>query len=1215
MRDTTGNGWADETFRPRTTDPADALNPAGLMTGSDHTRVTNVASPVWEVWREQLAQLGGENPLLNLPSEPRIELSTGHPGGLARFFSGTPTFLRNLVRDDVALHRARNSAIQISDKNVELAAARGIDSVHLAVGIVEWSNGDRSFCAPMLVRPVAMHRRGDDVELQLLGTLTLNPALVRELHAQFGIALDEQTFVALTNENGSFRPNGALDRLRGLIAHLDDVAVTPTLAVANLSDVAFEMSKAAATLDHPVLDVLGGNANAERLVHESHSAVDPGDSDTRSLDTDRLLLDADHEQERIVAHIVAGNSVVVATPAGSGTTQTVVNAVGELVRAGKSVLVVGPRRARLEAIRRRFRDLNLDGLGVSPVSAKADLIRSISRIEKTDLPATANVDSALQRMRTVLLEYRTALSQPDPRFGASVLDAIRELTRLANSGDAVNEITLDLETVVALSGGMDEAVQVLVDIAELGQFDPAASESAWRDANFTEADDAAAALASASRLEGVSLPSIEALAHEVLGPTPLGVGVSVDDVRVRVELLHGIADTLDKFTPELFDRSIGDFAKAYGPKEAGDRTPALARRRLKKLAKEFVRPGAHVSDMPAALERAHDQRAQWNAMVNAAYRPSVPAGLMSLAAQLPEVLADIGTLNRAFDRRLDHMAFAQLAEFAAALAQDAAGIEKIHERGSRTDSIRTRGLEPLLPAFAGRIVTRDIIESELKLAWWRGVLEAIIADRQQLLGADTSVLDRLEHDFNLVDRAHITGNSHKTAHALAEAWRIAIRDLPDEVARLKAALKRPHENARQIRDAAPTLVDVLAPVWCASPYSVGKLGKGHAFDVVILVDAAAMSEAEAAPAIARGGQIVAFGDRVTDQPSSFTITPSITEPHSDLPQSVLTALASRIPVLTLTNSYRPLGTSLAAQISHHLYAGALSSWPLAESSLGGSGLTLIGIDGGGPLDERTGRIEGVQFEVDAVVANVIEHATLHPDETLMVVSASTVTAARIHDAIQAVLPANRTLQDFFARHSDEPFIVITLSQASAVSRDRVIFSVGFGRSPHGRVLSDLGVLSSAHGSRLVAVAVTRAKHHLTVISCLTTAELREGRMSDGARALGEFIDDTLAYVAPSATHHPLLDDLGRRLEQRGLALLADVPGVPLAARIGDECVAIDIDDSLMSLSLREGLRIRPAMLARCGWRYERVHELELFLSPDFVADRIVKALRGGQATA
>ena len=1215
MRDTTDSGWADGNDLPRIADPLDASNPAGLMTGSIDTRVSNVATPVWDEWREQLSLLGGDNPLLHFPREPRIELSTGHPGGLARFFSGNPTFLRNLVRDDVALHRAKNSAILISDKNVELAAARGIDSVHLAVGTVEWSNRGQSFCAPMLIRPVAMHRRGDDVELQLRGSLTLNPALVRELHEQFGIALDDRTFVALTNDNGSFRPNGALDRLRGLIAHLDDVSVTPTLAVANLSDVAFEMSSAAEFLDHPILDVLGGNNNAQRFVHESHSAVDPGHPDTRSLDTDRLILDADQEQERIVAHIVAGNSVVVATPAGTGTTQTIVNAIGELVRTGKSVLVVGPRRARLEAIRRRFRDLSLDGIGVSPSSIKSDLIRSISRIEKTATPATTNVDAALERMRTVLLEYRTALSDPDPRFGVSVLDAIRELTRLSNSGLALNEIALEPETVVAVTAGMDDAIDALMEIAELGQFDPSSIDSAWRDANFTAADDAATALASASRLEGVSLPSLESLAAEILGPTPLGIGVSVDDVRVRVELLNGIAETLDKFTPELFDRSIGDFVIAYSPKTVGDKTPALARRRLKKLAKEFVRPGAHISDMVGSLRRADEQRAQWSAMVNAAYRPSVPSGITSLATLLPEVLSDIGTLNRAFDRRLDQMPFSDLATFAASLAKDADGIDTIHERSSRTDSIRAKGLAPLLSAFAGRIVTREIVESELKLAWWRGVLEAIIADRQQLLGADTSILDRLENDFTLVDRAHITGNSHKTAHALAEAWRIAVRDLPDEVAGLRLALKGGHATVDRLSDVAPTLVDVLAPVWCVSPYSVKSLAKGQSFDVVMLVDAAAMSEAEAAPAIARGGQIVAFGDPVTDQPTPFTITPGAPDGSDGAWASILDALAARLPALTLTTSYRPLGTSLAAQISTHLYSGAVSSWPLAESSIGGSGLTFIGVDGAAPLNERTGRIEGVQSEVDAVVANVIEHATLHSDETLMVVSASAVTSSRIQEAIQAILPANRTLQDFFGRHDDEPFIVVTLNQASAITRDRVIFSVGFGRSPHGRVLSDLGALSLSNGPRLVAIAMTRATHHLTVVSCLTTAELREARMSAGARALGEFIDDTLAHVPAPTAHHPLLDDLGRRLERRGLVLLADVPGVPLAARSGDECVAIDIDDSVMNFSLREGLRIRPAMLARCGWTYERVHELELFLSPDFVADRIIKALRGGQDPA
>jgi hypothetical protein len=1204
-------GWSDG----ENPQPDAMVDPAGLTTGSTETIVTNVAEPVWDAWRKRLVELGGTNPLLHFPDHAAIELSTGHPGGLARFFSGTPTFLRNLVRDDVALHRARNTAIRINDKNVELAAARGINSVYLAVGTVEWTNGSESFKAPMLVRPISMHRRGDDIELQLTGSLRLNRALARELAYQFGVALDEQTFVALTNDNGSFRPNGALDRLRGLIAHIEGATVSPTLAVANLSDVASEMLSAARVLDHPLLDALGGNANATKILTESHAAVDPGDSDTRSLETDALMLDADTEQERIIAHIVAGNSIVVGTPSGAGATQTVVNALGELMRAGKSVLVVGPRRARLDSVRRRLRGIGLDGVGVSPSSLTFDLIRSISRIEKTPVPNTADVDSALLRMRTILREYRTALAQPDARFGVSVLDALRELARLANDADATNEVTLDTASVIALTNSMPETIDALLAIAQLGQFDAESGSSPWLTAHFATADQASLAYQAARRLDSTVLTALDTIATEVLGPTPLGAGLTFADVNVRLELFQGLADTLDKFTPELFDRSIGDLVEAYGPKNPENRTPAVTRRRLKKLAKECLRPGAHVPDMFDALSRAAEQRTLWNQLVAAAYRPSVPAGLAQLAEALASVGDDIDTLSHVFDRRLDTAPRADLISFVRGLASDSASIETIHERSERGESIRARGLEPLLESFAGRIVTREIIKSELTLAWWRGVLEAIIAERRQLLGADTNVLDRLENDYRLVDQAHVTGNSHKLAHTLAESWRIALRDFPDQAQALKVALKAGNATAAHLRDVAPSLLDIVAPVWVVSPYAVSQLAPDHRFDVVVLVDGAALSEAEAAPAIARGGQIVAFGDPIADQPTPFVITPTDTPPTASTVPSVLAKLAQHVPTHTLTRSYRPLGTALAAQISAHLYSNSLSSWPLAEASLGQSGLTFIGVDGSAPLDERTGRIEAAQVELDAVVANVIEHATLHPEESLMVVSASTVTVDRIHDSIQSVLPANRTLQDFFARHEDEPFVVITLQQASAVTRDRVIFSLGFGRSPHGRVLSDLGALSTEDGKRLVAVAVTRANHHLTVISSLTTAELREERMSAGAQSLGEFIDDTLSYVPPVRASHPLLDDLGRRLEQRGAVLIADVPGIPLAARVGDVCIAIDIDDNLLTLNLREGLRIRPAMLERCGWKYARVHELQLFLSPDIVADRIVKAIGGGQATA
>jgi hypothetical protein len=1205
------NDWTGDLYRAL----SEFDDPSNLVTGNPTTTVTNVAATAWDRWREELATLGGENPLLHFPRDIAIELSTGHPGGLARFFAGTPTLLRNLVRDDVALHRARHRASRIADKAVELSAARGIDSVYLAVGLVSWTNRDEHFTAPMLLRPVTMHRRGDDLEVQLTGALHLNPALARELAYQFGVALDERAFVALTNDNGSFRPNGALDRLHGLIAHIDGAMVVPTLAIANLSDVAAQMVSAATVLDHPLLDTIGGNPNTGRLLAESHAAVDPGNSDTRSLDTDSLLLDADAEQERIVAHIVAGNSIVVGTPSGSGATQTIVNSIGELIRTGKRVLVVGPRRARLDDIRRQFRSLGLDGLAATPSSVKGDLIRSISRIEKSPVPNTLDVDSALLRMRSVITDYRAALTQPDPRFRVSVLDAIRELARLANTTDATNEVSLDVNAVTALTTSMDGVVSTILAAADLGQFHAARAQSPWSSAHFDNAESASAAFAAATRLDSVGLPTLESAAREILEPSPLGSGTTLSDLRVRLDILRGIGATLDKFTPELFDRSIDDFRAAFAPKSRDNALPGSQRRRLKKLAKEFVRPGANVPDMFEALSAASTARTQWNNLVNAAYRPGVPAGFLGLGEQLDQVLADIVVLDSVLGRRLELEPRDEVANLVGALAKDTVSIDTVHERSALVDAMRARGLEGLLAVFDGRILTREIITAELQLAWWRGVLEAIIADRRQLLGADTTILDRLENDFRLVDQAHITGNAQKLAHSLGEAWRIAITDLPDETAAIKTALTVGPTTVSNLVTVAPTLTEILAPVWCVSPYAVGTLSPRQRFDVVIFVDAGAISVAEAAPAISRGEQVVAFGDPVTDHPTSFTITPNDGVDAGLGPRSVLSELAQILPTHAMTMSYRPLGTGLAAQIAKHLYSGRLRSWPLASTSLGETGLSFITIDGKGPLDEKTGRIEGTASEIDAIVANVVEHATLHPEQSLMVISASAITVAKVQEAIQGALPANRTLQDFFARHEETPFVVLSLQQASAVTRDRVIFALGFGRSPHGRVLSDLGALSTSDGERLIAVAVTRAIRHLTIISALSTGELREERMSAGARSLGEFVDDTLAFIPPHAEQHPLLHDLGERLSARGATILTDVPGVPLAARIGDSCVAIDIDDNLMPQTLREGLRIRPAMLERCGWRYARVHELQLFLSPDLVADHIDKILRGGSETS
>ncbi|MEO5922098.1 MAG: AAA family ATPase, partial [Pseudolysinimonas sp.] len=131
----------------------------------------DITEPVRAIWRGELSGIGGRSPLLHFDDGPttRIELSTTHPGGLARFITGTTTLLSQLIRDDMALRGARIAADRIAAKGLDLATTRGIDSIRLGIGIATWGFGDDSYCAPILLRPLAIRRYGRDAELKLRG--------------------------------------------------------------------------------------------------------------------------------------------------------------------------------------------------------------------------------------------------------------------------------------------------------------------------------------------------------------------------------------------------------------------------------------------------------------------------------------------------------------------------------------------------------------------------------------------------------------------------------------------------------------------------------------------------------------------------------------------------------------------------------------------------------------------------------------------------------------------------------------------------------------------------------------------------------------------------------------------------------------------------------------------------------------------------------------
>jgi hypothetical protein len=233
----------------------------------------------------------------------------------------------------------------------------------------------------------------------------------------------------------------------------------------------------------------------------------------------------------------------------------------------------------------------------------------------------------------------------------------------------------------------------------------------------------------------------------------------------------------------------------------------------------------------------------------------------------------------------------------------------------------------------------------------------------------------------------------------------------------------------------------------------------------------------------------------------------------------------------------------------------------------------------------------------------------------MVITASARHAARVHQAVLAAFAKRSDLSDFILRDRAEPFTVLTLEQAVAQSRDRVVFSIGYGRTPHGRLLSNFGALGEPGGERLLAVAMTRARRSMDIVSAFRPDDIDADRQRHGVVALASLLSHTEEQkdaLRDRGRGDPMLVDLAARLERRGIRVsVGHRDTLSLAAAHAGRAVVVETDQALVDQSLRESLRLRPDVLRRLGWHYLRVHSFELFGDPESVAERVASVLGRG----
>jgi hypothetical protein len=380
-----------------------------------------------------------------------------------------------------------------------------------------------------------------------------------------------------------------------------------------------------------------------------------------------------------------------------------------------------------------------------------------------------------------------------------------------------------------------------------------------------------------------------------------------------------------------------------------------------------------------------------------------------------------------------------------------------------------------------------------------------------------------------------------------------------------------------------------------------------------------------------------------DDPASVGADEAITEGV----ESILDVLAAALPSRRLSWHYRSLDERLIEFANAEVYEGSLVTFP-------GTGIDpvvrLVPVDGHGIIGEGDSALESTPTEVDQVVELVLEHARTRPDRSLGVIALGIIHATRVEEAVRrALAQAPADVLPFFDEDRPEPFFVKNLERVQGDERDDIVLTVGYGKTPHGRVLHRFGPLNLEGGERRLNVAITRARRSMTVVSAISAEDLDPTRLrARGAVMLRDFLSyaaggplpgvaaqgtsevvgaastapgsgapDAVSTRAVAGTGSVVLADLARRLRRHGLVVHEDVGSsadpVDLAiedpARRGRMVLAVESDGPQYAAmrTTRDRDRLRAEQLERLGWRHLRVWSTDVFRDPARDVSRILEA--------
>ena len=1129
---------------------------------------------------------------------------------------------------------------------------KGVDTLFVAIGLATWAVDKGAppnspvILLPVSATPVDPSRR--DFKLELSGDPEVNPILKHSLQTEYRIDVsDEEEALPGADALSLVKLKQWLARVEDRLSRLQDLRIDTRVVIGNFSFTNMPMvqdlrENLPTFAENDFVSTLALVPEAIQSLRSRISDPLPNQPDLDPPQAEFLILDADSSQHRAINRVLAGESLVIWGPPGTGKSQTIGNLIAVLMANGKRVLFVAEKQAAIQVVAKRLEQaglsefvMNIHG-GVKSkgefATHMATAMRAITSVPEQDY---STIHSPLVERRETLIEHADMMHSRDERWGLTPFEVQSKLISIAESNPTSVQVASD-EVVKLDQRSVDGLMQALGQWGAL----EAHQLPSWVRESVATPDEAHTVFTLSQRLTDAiteAKPALIAALDEVglTYPKTFDGWVNAIDFLASVGLLLERYDhamyTLDhtKLLKELapatsfLGRALANFSPSY--------------RQARSTVSATLRAPSNLPPQEArqVVQQAIEHVERWGRLGDGSGGPRVPSNLAALEATVGRVSSQMVELNRLFpsiDLLLETSEIIEATLNRLQSQEVAARLPRIHDLEIK---LNDAGFGPVMAAICDGVLPVESAPGSLECSW----LQAMWADmsfRLPGLAAFTAAgHDQQQADFSKLDRQHLKVTAARGKRSIAEAAIRTINEHSEEEAlvRSEAAKKRRQLPVRRLVQQAPNVLTAIHPCWMMSPLLVAEIipARLSMFDVVIFDEASQIPPAEAIGSLARAPQAVIAGDDRQLPPTSFFNSKLVSDDESTDSEELELALADYESILDVAKAgpireqmlewhYRSKDGRLIQFSNTHIYGDALTAFPSIDAECPVAHHLVSAT----PVQSKShvSHPDEVQFVVDLV----IRHATERPQDSLGVIAFGDRHANNIDEAVRRRLRDlnDHTLDEFFSETADERFFVKNIERVQGDEREVIVLSIGYHKDVKGELPLRFGPLNQAGGERRLNVAVTRARSQVHLVSCFSHHDIDPRKSS--ARGV-ELLRLYLAFAASSGTeigsslsNVPLNAfelDVRDRLTEKGIPVTPQygVSGfrIDFACAHPDQpgrmVLAIEADGASYhsAHTARDRDRLRQQVLEDKGWRFHRIWSTEWFRDRDNEVERAVEA--------